>query len=272
VSLSSQDRRGLVILLGVGGVVVALFASVVGLMWTQPVIASDHCVYRDKRLLTRAPADQTVILVDQSEALTDTHRRFALHFIKDYVADDAAFSVRSRIVLFAFSTSNFRFQSSPTFRPTADLCRPPSRGNELYENSRKITRDFSQRFLSPVTVALEQSLTTQVGEWSPILETLQFISRSQEIDDGRRKTLIVVSDMLQHSDGFSHYRDRRTYEDFVRSGFASDVKADFRDWSIMVIYLRRYRDRRLQEAAHLDFWQRYFHDAGGKITRWAGVD
>ena len=78
--------------------------------------------------------------------------------------------------------------------------------------------------------------------------------------------------MLQHTDGFSHYRDRRSYEDLLRSGFASDVKADFRDWNIIVIYLRRYHDRRFQEAAHLEFWQQYFHDAGGTITRWAGVD
>jgi hypothetical protein len=272
VPLSSLDRRGILILCGIGGVAVALLASVVGLKWARPVIGPDNCVYRDKRLLTRAPTDQTVILVDQSEALTETHRRFALSFIKDYVADDAKFSVRSRIALFTFSKLNFESRISPSFRPSSDLCRPPSHGNELYENNRKITKDFYQRFLVPVTAALEESLTTEVGERSPILETLQLISRSQEIEDAGRKTLIVVSDMLQHTDGFSHYRDRRSYEAFLQSGFASDVKADFREWNIIVIYLRRYRDRHLQQAAHVDFWQRYFHDAGGKLIRWAGVD
>jgi hypothetical protein len=272
VPLSSLDRRGIFILCCIGVFAVALLATVVGVMWARPVIGPDNCVYRDRRLLTRASTDQTVILVDQSEALTDTHRRFALSFIKDYVADDAKFSVRSRIALFTFSKLNFDSRNSPSFRPSSDLCRPPSHGNELYENNRKITKDFYQRFLVPVTVALEQSLTTEVGERSPILETLQLISRSQEIEDGGRKTLILVSDMLQNTDGFSHYRDRRGYDDFLRSGFASDVKADFRDWSIIVVYLRRYRDRRLQQGAHVDFWQRYFHEAGGKVTRWAGVD
>ena len=146
------------------------------------------------------------------------------------------------------------------------------RGNDLYENNRKITKDFYLRFLVPVTTTLEDSLTTEVGEQSPILETLQLISRSQEIDDGGRKTLIVVSDMLQHTAAFNHYGPRRGYDDFVRSGFATDVKADFRDWNVIVIYLRRYRDRQLQQAAHLDFWQRYFHESGAKITRWAAVD
>ena len=257
---------------GVGAVAVVLLAIVVGVTWSRPIIGPDNCVYRDKRLLTRAPSDQTVILVDQSEALTETHRRFALNFIKDYVADDARFAVRSRIELFTFSKTTFESPSGPRLRPSSDLCRPPSRGNELYENSRKITKDFYRRFLIPVTAALDESLSTEVGEQSPILETLQLISRSQEIDDAGHKTLILVSDMLQHTAAFDQYGARRGYEDFLRSGFANDVKADFRNWDVIVIYLRRYRDRQLQQAAHIDFWQRYFHESGAKITRWAGVD
>ena len=270
--LSSLDRRGILILSGVGVFAVGLLAIVLAVTWSRPIVGPDNCVYRDRRLLSRAPTDQTVILVDQSEALTETHRRFVLTFIKDYVADDARFAVRSRIALFTFSKATFESPGGPRLRPISDLCRPPSRGNDLYENSRKITKDFYQRFLLPVTAALEESLTTEVGEQSPILETLQLISRSQEIGDTGRKTLILVSDMLQYTPAFNQYGPRRSYEDFLRSGFARDVKADFRDWNVIVIYLRRYRDRQLQQSEHLDFWQRYFHEAGARITRWAGVD
>jgi hypothetical protein len=272
VPLSSLDRRGIFILSGVGAIAAVLLATVVGVTWSRPLVGPDNCVYRDRRFLSRAPTDQTVVLVDQSEALTESHRRFALSFIKDYVADDARFPVRSRIALFTFSKATFELRSGPRLRPNSDLCRPPSRGNDLYENNRKITKDFHQRFLVPVTATLEQSLTTEVGEQSPILETLQLMSRSQEIDDGGRKTLIIVSDMLQHTAAFNHYGPGRGWDDFVRSGFAADVKADFRDWNVIVIYLRRYQDRQLQQAAHIDFWQRYFHEAGAKIVRWAGVD
>jgi hypothetical protein len=272
VPLSSLDRRGILILSGVGVFAVGLLAIVLAVTWSRPIVGPDNCVYRDRRLLSRAPTDQTVILVDQSEALTETHRRFVLTFIKDYVADDSRFAVRSRIALFTFSKATFESPSGPRLRPISDLCRPPSRGNDLYENNRKITKDFYQRFLLPVTAALEESLTTEVGEQSPILETLQLISRSQEIGDAGRKTLILVSDMLQYTPAFNQYGPRRSYEDFLRSGFARDVKADFRDWNVIVIYLRRYRDRQLQQSEHLDFWQRYFHEAGAKITRWAGVD
>ena len=135
--LSAQDRRGIVILCCVGVVAAVLLAAVVSLVWARPMIGADNCVYRDKRLLTRAVTDQTVILVDQSEALTDTHRRFALGFIKDYVADDASFAVRSRIALFPFSALNFQSRNSPSFRATSDLCRPPSRGRNWHWSARR---------------------------------------------------------------------------------------------------------------------------------------
>ena len=152
--LSSLDRRGIAILCGIGGFAIALLATVVTVMWTRPIVGADHCVYEDRRFLRKAPADQTVILVDQSEALTDTHRRFAASFIRDYVANDDTLPVRSRIALFTFSKRNFEAGASPSFRPASDLCRPPSQGNELYENNRKITKDFYLRFLVPVTTAL----------------------------------------------------------------------------------------------------------------------
>ena len=64
--LSSLDRRGILILSGIGGFAIALLATVVGVTWSRPIIGPDNCVYRDKRFLGSAPADQTVILVDQS--------------------------------------------------------------------------------------------------------------------------------------------------------------------------------------------------------------
>src|SRR5262249_601568 len=156
--------------------------------------------------------------------------------------DDSRFVVRSRIALFTFSKATFESHSGPRLRPSSDLCRPPSRGNDLYENNRKITKDFYQRFLVPVTATPEQSLPTPAGDQPPIHASWQLIPPSHDIADGGKKTLILVPDMLQHTAAFNPYRPRRTYEDFLRSGFATDVKADFRDWNVIVIYLRRYND------------------------------
>lgn len=269
--LTKADKQGLIIWGLVGAFVLVVL---VVYLWPRSKPGPDNCIYEDKRFTKRAPIEQTVILVDQSEALTEGHRRFAKKYIEEYVGEEKKFPVGSRIMLFAFSKLDFGDQnpSGPNFRPNPDLCRPPSEGNELWENNKKITQLFYLRFLMPLFEALDRSLSKELGERSPILETLQFISRSQDVEEwGKRKTLILISDMLQHTDAFSHYRDQRTYEDF-QSRVAKDVRADFRGWDIVVIYLRRYRHRSLQQPDHLEFWQRYFYDAGGKVVQWAGVD
>lgn len=272
--LTKSDKQGLLILGFVAAFVACVFLVYGVQKWTRPSVGPDNCVYVEKRFTKRAPVDQTIILVDQSEALTEGHKRFGKKLIQEYVGDEKRFPVGSRIMLFTSSKLDFSGQtpSGPNFRPNPDLCRPPSEGNELYENNKKITRTFYLRFLVPLFEALERSLSKEFGERSPILETLQFMSRSQDVEEwGKRKTLIIISDMLQHTDAFSHYRGQRTYEDF-QSRVAKDVRADFRGWDIVVIYLRRYGDRNLQRADHLEFWERYFHDAGGKVVQWVGVD
>lgn len=274
MAMTKSDRQGRLILGFVAAFVATVFAVYAIRACGRPIIGPDNCKYIDKRFSRRVPVEQTVILVDQSEALTEGHGRFAKKFIEEYVGDERKFPVGSRIMLFTFSKLDFseRNPAGPNFRPNPDLCRPPSEGNQLYENNKKITRTFYLRFMAPLSDALDRSLSEELGERSPILETLQFISRSQDVEEwGKRKQLIVISDMLQHTDAFSHYRGPRTYEDFI-SKVAKDVRADFRGWDIVVIYLRRYRDRNLQQQDHRDFWQRYFYDAGGKVIQWIGVD
>src|SRR5205814_6135936 len=71
-------------------------------------------------------------------------------------------------------------------------------------------------------------------------------------DDSRnphRKTLIIVSDLLQHTTIFSHYRGG-TYEQFLRSG-ARLLRADLRGWDVRVLYLQRYGKRSEEHTSEL---------------------
>jgi hypothetical protein len=274
MALSRLDKQGVVYLCIAGLVVGGIISFYVIQKVMQPHVGADNCIYADARLTVRAPAGQTVLLVDQSEALSDGHKRHAANYVEQYVSDETRFPVRSRILLYTFSKNDFDPSNprGPSFAPVVDLCRPPSEGNDLYQNNRKITRQFYERFFQPLSDVLRTSLAQEVGERSPILETLQFISRSQDVEESRRrKTLIIISDMLQHTESFSHYRVPRSY-DYFREHIAPDVRADFRGWDIVLVYLRRYRDRQLQQQDHLDFWQRYFYDMGGKLVQVVGVD
>lgn len=274
MTLSPESRRGVLIL----GIVVVFVLAVVGTLlyqrYTRPHVGSDNCVYADKWLRKRAPAEQAVILVDQSEALTLGHMKGVVRDIETFVLDDVRFPVGSRVLMFTFSKDDFseRGRAVPSFQPIVDICKPKPEGNPLSENNRKIRDNFLRAFIQPLRENLAKELSKEVGERSPILETLQMISRSQDVGAwDKRKTLLVVSDMLQHTQSFSHYRAPSHYEEFQRR-YAPQVTPDFRGWEIVLLYLRRYRDRHLQQRPHVEFWQRYFSDYGGKITRIEGFD
>lgn len=272
--MSPNDKRAVVILTLISLFVVSVVSVVMYQRYSRPVIGADNCVYTDKGLSQRAATEQTVLLIDQSEALTDGHVRGVLKYVETYILSDELAPPGSRVLMFGFSKDDFpeRGQGVPGFRPILDICKPRQEGNPFSDNNRKIRDKFVRSFLQPLKESLEKELSKDIGQRSPILETLQFISRSQDVGAwDKRKKLIVISDMLQHTQGFTHYRPPNTYDDFKKR-FSAQVLADFRSWEVAILYLRRYHDRHLQLPQHLEFWQRYFHDVGGKLAQIEGFD
>jgi hypothetical protein len=173
-------------------------------------------------------------------------------------------------MLYAFGKNDFLPSGGgQKLSPEPQVCRPPSSGSVVYENKRKIEKAYRDRFFVPLYGALDKQLAVELGERSPILEMLQYVSRTQDVKEykGRKKTLVVVSDLLQHTALLSHYKGH-TFDDLQRSV----LKANLSGWNIRLLYLQRYgRDQRLQNSQHEEFWMRYFHDAGAKIERFEKV-
>lgn len=267
--MSGDKQRALavVILTAVIGFAVMAVGIFVWKELTRPNIGEDNCLYEDRGLRRRADADQTIVVVDQSEELSASHKRQVKELLVELLADDKLLPERSVVFLYVFGKNDFQGKSGQDLAPMVRLCRPPSSGNEVYENKRKLERTFRDRFVSPLYQAIDQSLGVALGERSPILEMLQYLSRTQDIKEsvGKKfsKRLVLVSDLLQHSETLSHYKGD-TYEDFLRS----ELKANMSGWTVRVLYLQRYgRDQRLQSKLLDNFWLRYFHETGAKVER-----
>ena len=231
--LTTQERSGWLI---IGGVVVFVTLVLGAFLWrslNRPVIGLDNCVYEDKQRLRRKHTDQTVIIIDQSETLSASHKRQVKNKLIEYLADDSLLAINAIVMLYVFGKNDFeRSGSGQALAPVAFLCKPPSSGNDVIENNKKIAKMFYDRFVLPMNAAIEQSIEVALGERSPILEMLLYVSRSQDIREApggqHGKTLIVVSDLLQHSESFTHYRSW-TYDQFtVLPG--RFLKADLRGW------------------------------------------
>lgn len=264
-----DDRKGFLLAAALGVFIVLVFGGYFLRVSLRPHLGPDNCVYEDAKLLRKSMSDYTLVVVDQSEQLSDSHRRQVKALLLEQLTDEVKVADRSTVMLFNFGKNDFLpTGEGQSLAAAVSLCRPPATGSVVYEGKRKIERTFRDRFLLPLYSSVDNSLGVALGERSPILEMIQYLSRNQDIRDGlggsNRKTLILVSDMLQHSARFSHYRPS-TYEDFLKQA-APQLRADLRGWNIQVLYLQRYgKDERHQTPQHIEFWMRYFHEAGAKL-------
>lgn len=262
-----QREQGILLLKIVGGFVACILGIWIYLTIFKPPIGRDHCVYEDRQLLRKRPSAQTIILIDQSEAFSESHIRQIKSVLVEYLSDDKQMPVRSAVMFYVFGKNDFLASGSgQSLSPTAILCKPPATGNLVYENTKALARTFRDGFVIPLYGEIDRSLEKGLGERSPILEMLQYVSRTQDIKqsvgDNNKKTLIVVSDLLQHSMYLSHYRGG-TWADFEK---ATLLKADLRGFNVRLLYVNRYgKDMVLQNSSHLDFWMRYFHASGANL-------
>src|ERR1035438_6257533 len=93
-------------------IVLLFVALVLGIyVWkkqTRPIVGRDNCVYEDAQLSRRKPSDYTVIIVDQSETLSDSHKRQVTSKLFDYLADDNLPPVGSAVLLYEIGRASCR--------------------------------------------------------------------------------------------------------------------------------------------------------------------
>lgn len=142
------------------------------------------------------------------------------------------------------------------------ICKPPTGEEASYftENPRLIREKYETDFLNPVQVSLNQLLTIGESTSSPIMEALQeFITSIPGfITDDKPRELIVMSDLIQHTDAYSFYRGL-SWDMFKSSGGVSRLSKNLGGATITV--LRVPSSVRSVEVVD-DFWVRYF-DAQG---------
>lgn len=145
------------------------------------------------------------------------------------------------------------------------LCNPgsPEDINPLISNPERARKRWEERFSGPLETALDESLRGIEQNASPILSALQQIAAEQLSSDAQRskKTkIIVVSDLIEHTAYYSHYREGtnyRDYENIAGTRFFSRLSgAEIEFWMIS-------RDTRLDETALGTFWLKWTSKNGG---------
>jgi hypothetical protein len=163
-----------------------------------------------------------------------------------------------------------------TLQPEFELCNPGS-GDELSiwtSNPELARRKWERSFVAPVDSILSTLNTDEPRRRSPIMEAIQAArARVGTYDTGDRK-LLLVSDLMQHTETYSHYGSRPPdFERFESTATEGKLSADLSGWEVEVLYARRRgAESEVQGRRHIDFWDQYFLQSGATLRRVKSID
>lgn len=218
------------------------------------------------------PSRVTAILVDTTDRVGPTSRADVLGRLDDLVASSQADEM-----MVAYETSSVAGEGA-LFPPRLTVCNPgdPDAANPLISNPGLIRRRLEEGFRRPLDGLFRELVGREQADASPLLENVQAISVTlfaRRAYAETPKRLIVVSDLMQHSEHLSLYRARLDYDAFDRSVGADALRTNLQDVGIEVLFVQRREHERFGDARTLiEFWERWFEGQGGRLERVSRVD
>jgi len=145
------------------------------------------------------------------------------------------------------------------------LCRPMTgaEGGEWLRNPTQLDRQFQERFLKPFQAELDGMLDAQEAKQSPIMEGLQALlagTGAAGVKVLGPRQIVIVSDLLQHSDAFSFYRGD-DWGKFERSPDFPRLAKNLDKVEVTIFRVPR-PAAKVDMTAVDDFWVRYLQAQG----------
>jgi hypothetical protein len=202
-------------------------------------------------------AAHTVILVDETDPLSEGQAR-RLRAVLDRTAQSVVLHERLTILL---------LDPASPYEPRRifSMCAPRNPQQERYVdgNQRLAQKRWDDAFGKPLNDAIAQLMLVPSSPQSPIVEALKGITWLEDFGpDLARRRLILFSDMLQNTEGLSHYRGRPDFVRWSATEHASRHRIQFTNVEVRIEYLQRPETLRLQTEDHRRFWADFFEAAG----------
>jgi hypothetical protein len=232
------------------GVVFALFAVVA---FNQPpsLMADTSC-----RMDRKDPA-HTIILIDQSDPFNPNDLDWVYEFVD---AEARALPKYGRLTILTPNAANPYEPKRIHF-----ACSPGSaaEANPIFQNPKMVEQSWQSEFYAPLLEQVETALLDTRQPSSPLVEAVYAVSDRADFQPGdTSRRLVLVSDLMQHSDGFSFYRAGADYEAFLGSGLARMTPRLDQVDVVARIVPRQIYDLPMAEVKA--FWRAYFDEAGAQ--------
>lgn len=142
--------------------------------------------------------------------------------------------------------------------------------SEYVANPRLARKRWMEGFRQPLDVALDAGFQPAPGKLSPIMETVQRIAVdrfSSRTAEDIPKSLVVVSDMLEHEPDYSQYSGDLSYARYKASRAYRRLQTDLHGAEVIIYYIQRLTPRPINSADHIRFWAEWIRENNGRFRQ-----
>lgn len=146
--------------------------------------------------------------------------------------------------------------------PVFEKCAPPSKANPWIENPKMVRAHFETQFLRELHDNINALAEQEEKDFSPILEMVEKIFNAHD-------EMILISDLMHNTTGYSLYRSDRyqhDYGDYSRTNYAHSIEKNRSDKTITAIYIFREKLNKMQNKTLREFWMRHMESDGGEFV------
>jgi len=209
------------------------------------------------------PRSVTVVLLDSTDDIPD----IAKHEIRTTLLDMA-----ETLPTYGLLDMRLLAPGVPGGRGIFSRCNPGD-GSGLSEytaNPRLAKKRWLEGFRQPLEEALDVGFHPAPGKTSPIMETVQRIAIdrfSGRAAEDIPKSLILVSDMLEHEPDYSQYQGDLSYGRYKTSRAYRRLQTDLHGAEVTIYYVQRLMGRPISSADHIRFWAEWVRDNNGRLKQ-----
>lgn len=222
---------------------------------------------------TLCPIDQAspkyvALVFDKSDTYNKVQQQFLKRFFSEF---KAGLLPGTRISIYVIDDSK-----NKEIAPDFVVCAPRAGedANVFYENPKHIRQRWKDQFEQPLDRVVEGFMQPAQSDSSPIMEIFQVVSLTafppgaNNID----KQIILISDMLQHTSEWSHYRGQMNFKELQNSTYYQRINTDLQNAEVNILYVRRDGMEKLQNKRHAFFWADFIESIGGRVTLIEKID
>ncbi len=137
------------------------------------------------------------------------------------------------------------------------------------ESARKAEAEWNKTFGQALDKLLGKLETLEEAQTTPLLESLEIISRRYDFRQNRRirddknqekqvRQIFIISDLLQNYKEGNFYRSNLNFEVFEKTEYFNDLTINLDGVDIIVIQVQRNKHKRIQGKRQRDFWRDLF--------------